>query len=64
MKNADKIIVNPPPTWKTISDMENARGLNDRPLGGGEKEFPQDLFTRAAHIKIVDSGLCDVHNQA
>jgi hypothetical protein len=61
-----QIKVNPAKTWESISDMETVRGFNDRPLGGSEnnaqeKKFSQDLFTRAAHIKIIDPGLCDVH---
>ena len=61
-KTAKNIIVNQPPTWGTIKEMEIARGFQDRPLGDGKNKFPQDIFTRSAHIKIIDSGLCDVSN--
>ena len=51
-----------PESWSTITEMELARGLNDRPTGGGETNFPQDFLTRSAAIKITDPGRCEVSN--
>ena len=49
--------------YKDLDQMRRYRGFNDRPAeAGGELPGPlaQDFLTRAAHVRIVDLGLCAV----
>ncbi len=57
-----RILIEEAEDYRTIAEMRADREFDDRPGGGNANRLPQDVFTRAAHIKILNLGTCRVRS--
>lgn len=57
-----RLVLDDVPNYAVLNEMIDAREFNDRPSGQepSAEAPPQDVFTRAAHIKVLHPGLCAV----
>ena len=48
--------------FESLDEMKRFRQFDDRPggRGVGDSRAPQDMLTRAAHIRVTDAGDCAV----
>ena len=60
LKVEGRIVVTTGKDYDNLEQMETSRGFNDRPneVDSGNGEPEQDLFTRTAHIKILNLAKC------
>ena len=57
-----RILIEEAEDYRMIAEMRADREFDDRPGGGNANRLPQDVFTRAAHIKILNPGTCRVRS--